>query len=129
MVIRKLLFVWTLVFLPAMGSWKDCEGATACTLQGRSYHVKLPDDWDGETLLPMLLHFHGWGRQGDLIVKHRRISGATRRRGVLLVAPNGNGRSWDFWGGRSDDVEFAAAVIENVAAHYPIDRNQIYISG
>ncbi|AXI43804.1 PHB depolymerase family esterase [Sulfitobacter sp. SK011] len=129
MEIRKLLFVWTLVFLPAMGPWKDCEGATACTLQDRSYHVKLPDDWDGETPLPMLLHFHGWGRQGDLIVKHRRISGATRRRGVLLVAPNGNGRSWDFWGGRSDDVEFAAAVIENVAAHYPIDRKQIYVSG
>ena len=98
-------------------------------LGDRSYHIRLPDNWDGETVLPVLLHFHGWGRQGDLIVNHQRISGHTRRRGVLLIAPNGQGRTWDFWDADSRDVPFAAAVIEDVAKRLPIDRSRLYVSG
>lgn len=115
--------------LSGMGPWKDCHGETACELGERSYHLKLPDEWDGETPLPVLLHFHGWGRQGDLIVNHQRISGHTRRRGVLLIAPNGLGRTWDFWRAGNRDVPFAASVIEDVAKHLPIDRSRIYVSG
>ncbi|MEP5728950.1 MAG: alpha/beta fold hydrolase [Sulfitobacter sp.] len=126
---KYILFLTALLLLPAMGPSKACHGADACTLEDRSYHIKLPDDWDGETALPVLLHFHGWGRQGDLIVQHQRISGHTRRRGVLLVAPNGLGRTWDFWDEDSRDVPFAAAIIEDLAKRLPIDRDRIYVSG
>ena len=47
-----------------------CVDAIPCQLDGRSYHVKVPDDWDGVTPMPVMLHFHGWARQGTLIVKH-----------------------------------------------------------
>ena len=113
----------------AMGPWKTCHAETPCNLEGRSYHVLEPEGWDGETPLPVLLHFHGWKRQGDLIVKHGRIAGATQKRGVLLLAPNGIGRTWNFWQADSDDVGFAAAVIEDAAKRYPIDRNRILVSG
>ena len=106
-----------------------CHAEVPCALGDRSYHVKEPDGWDGKTPLPVLLHFHGWMRQGTLIVKHGRISGATRRRGVLLLAPNGQGKTWDFRTDRTDDVDFAAAVIEDAAERYPIDRSRIYVSG
>lgn len=106
-----------------------CEGEVACQLGDRSYHLRVPDDWDGVTPMPVLLHFHGWQRQGTLIVRHARIAGGTRRRGVLLLAPNGLRRTWDFWGAGSDDVDFAAAVIEDAAKRYPIDRSHIYVSG
>ncbi len=108
---------------------RECHADVACQLGDRSYHVKEPDGWDGETPLPVLLHFHGWARQGDLIVKHGRISGATRRRGVLLLAPNGAHKTWDFWTSDTDDVAFAADVIEDAAKRYPIDRSRIYVSG
>ena len=93
----------------AMGPWKDsCQLKVPCELEdGRSYHVKFPDDWDGESKLPVLIHFHGWQRTGALPVQHQRISGATRRRGVLLIAPNGNRKTWDFWTPETDDVAFA----------------------
>lgn len=117
------------VFFANITVAQDCTGPVACQLDGRSYHVKPPDDWDGVTPLPVMLHFHGWKRQGTLIVKHSRISGATRRRGVLLLAPNGLGKTWDFWSPNSDDTAFADAVIEDAAKHYPIDRSQIFISG
>lgn len=106
-----------------------CEGQTPCKIGDRSYHLLAPDGWDGVTPLPVLLHFHGWGRQGTLIVKHGRIAGATRPRGVLLLAPNGLGKTWDFWGAGSADTDFAAAVIEDAASRYPIDRGNIYVSG
>ena len=117
-----------LVTSPAQAG-APCEHEVACPLGDRSYHVRPPDDWDGVTPMPVLLHFHGWQRQGSLIVKHARISGATRRRGVLLLAPNGLRRTWDFWDAGSDDVDFAADVIEDAAKRYPIDRSQIYVSG
>ena len=114
----------------AMGPWKDgCIDQTPCEIGDRSYHVRIPDGWDGETPMPVLLHFHGWQRQGTLIVQHQRISGATRRRGVLLVAPNGLGRSWDFWRAGTPDVAFARAVLEDVRATYPVLDDQIFVSG
>jgi len=106
-----------------------CHGQTPCLLDGREYHVKEPDGWDGVTPLPVLLHFHGWARTGKLPVNHGRISGATRRRGVLLLAPTGLGKTWQFRREGSPDVDFANAVLADAATRYPIDPDQIYISG
>jgi polyhydroxybutyrate depolymerase len=106
-----------------------CEEGSPCQIGGRSYHVKVPDDWDGVTPLPVLLHFHGWMREGGLVVRHDRIASATRRRGVLLLAPNGRGKTWDFRDSATPDVPFAAAVLEDAATRYPVDRSRIYVSG
>ena len=129
---RVLISLFTLLLAgaaPAQDTTRPCHAEIPCRIGDRAYHVKEPDDWDGVTPLPVLLHFHGWQRTGALPVKHARISGATRRRGVLLLAPNGRNRTWDFWDDSSDDVAFAAAVIEDAAKRYPIDRTRIYVSG
>jgi len=123
-----LALVWATA-TPASEPTGRCHEETPCQLDNRSYHVKEPDNWDGVTPLPVLLYFHGWQRSGALPVKHGRISGATRRRGVLLLAPNGRNRTWDFWDSDTDDVAFAAAVVEDAAKRYPIDRSRIYVGG
>ncbi|MEP2654661.1 MAG: polyhydroxybutyrate depolymerase [Sedimentitalea sp.] len=106
-----------------------CTGNVPCPLGDRSYHVKEPDGWDGVTPLPVMLHFHGWQRTGALPVNHERISAATQRRGVLLLAPNGRRKTWNFWTSDTEDVAFAAAVLEDAGKRYPIDPDRIYISG
>lgn len=114
----------------AMGPWKEaCGGETPCKVGDRSYHLLAPDDWDGETALPVMMHFHGWQRQGSLVIRHDRIASATRKRGVLLVAPNGARKTWDFWRHETPDVGFAEAVLDDVAKHYPVDPERIYVSG
>lgn len=119
----------SIAFSTSGASAQECIEQTPCPLGDRSYHVKPPDDWDGVTPLPVMLHFHGWARQGTLIVKHGRISGATRTRGVLLLAPNGEHKTWDFWRPDSKDSSFATAVIEDAAKTYPIDWDNIFVSG
>ncbi|MGI9364879.1 MAG: alpha/beta hydrolase family esterase [Rhizobiaceae bacterium] len=106
-----------------------CELAVPCPVGDRSFHARLPDNWDGKSPLPVLLHFHGWGRQGPLIMKHGRIAGATRKLGVLLLAPNGQGKTWNFWRPGTPDVDFARAVLDEAARRWPIDRSRIFVSG
>lgn len=122
-------FATLFLFFVGSAAALACEVAEPCRLGDRSYHVKEPDGWDGVSPLPVLLYFHGWQRTGALPVQHHRVSGATRRRGVLLLAPNGQHRTWDFWTPDTDDVAFGAAVLEDAARRYPIDRSQVYVSG
>lgn len=106
-----------------------CTGQTPCPLGERAYHVREPDTWDGTSPLPVLLHFHGWGRQGTLTVQHGRIAHGYVKENVLLLGPNGLGNTWDFWQPGSRDTSFARAVLKDAATRYPIDPDRIYISG
>lgn len=124
-----MAFVWAAPVV-AMGPWqRDCLLDVPCELGDRSYHVREPDDWDGTSPLPVMIHFHGWQRTGALPVQHERISGATRRRGVLLIAPNGLRKTWNMWSPETEDVQFAADVLDDVIKRYPVDTDNIFISG
>ena len=135
---RFVLFcLWIIAASPAvaMGPWQGKCGDVEdpCRIGDRSYHVKLPDDWNGSDPLPVLFHFHGWQRQGSLIIRHQRISGATRRRGVLLVAPNGERRTWDFWDKETEDVDFAFPPVcpqtsDQIKDHRLGDRGHVVLS-
>lgn len=129
---RYIFVLLALLAFPAIAADLDperCHLEVPCQLGTRSYHVKEPDGWDGTSPLPVLIHFHGWQRTGALPVQHQRISGATRRRGVLLIAPNGQRKTWNMWSSETEDVQFAADVLEDVRARYPVDGDNIYVSG
>lgn len=129
---RYVFVLFALWALPAAATDLDparCQLDVPCLVQDRSYHVKEPDGWDGTSALPVLIHFHGWQRTGALPVQHQRISGATRRRGVLLIAPNGLRKTWNMWSPETEDVQFAADVLEDVIKRYPVDTENIFLSG
>ncbi len=140
--IASLLLMTAASAAPAMGPWQQtphktpqnaahssCHLDQPCALGARSYHVMEPEGWDGRTPLPVLVHFHGWGRNGVHAQKSDRIGASTQRRGVLLVTPNGRRNTWDFWGGDLEDVQFTNQVLQDVAARYPVDADHIYVSG
>ncbi len=125
-----LLLVLTLSqVLPGPASAQTCGGDTPCTVDGREYNYLLPDAWDGVTPLPVMMHFHAFLRRGRAVVNHPRVGAETNPRGVLLVAPSAQNRFWRFWQETPADVEFADAVLADVAKRFPVDQRQIYISG
>jgi polyhydroxybutyrate depolymerase len=121
---RVLLFA--LLASPALA----CGGADPCEVDGRTYRAQAPEGWDGQSPLPVLLHFHGWGRQGVNVIRNDRVAGAASSNGMLLLAPDGLGKSWSFWrSGEDRDVAFSDAVLADAARRWPIDPAGIYISG
>jgi len=106
-----------------------CGNGESCSIGKRSYQAKAPNDWDGKAPLPVLLHFHGWGRTGTNVINNQRVAGATEENGVLLLAPDGLGKSWSFWNENPRDIDFAEAVLSDAAKRWPIDQSRVYISG
>lgn len=106
-----------------------CDDTAPCPVGDRSYHAKVPPDWNGKDRLPVLIHFHGWGRHGEQVLRNARIADAAARHGVLLIAPNGLGRSWDFWDEESRDVPFVDRVLEDAGRRWPTDPGRVFVSG
>ncbi len=106
-----------------------CGGNTSCKIGDRSYAARAPDGWNGTDPLPVLIHFHGWGRQGRHPTRSKRVFGATNETGVLLLAPDGIDKSWAFWHWEDRDVRFTEAVLADAQRRWPIDRSRVYLSG
>ncbi|MEM7525476.1 MAG: alpha/beta fold hydrolase, partial [Pseudomonadota bacterium] len=75
------------------------------------------------------LHFHGWGRRSPGVLRNKRVAEAAAANGVLLIAPQGLGRSWSFWSAESRDSDFALDVLDDAGRRWPIDRDRIFVSG
>lgn len=106
-----------------------CGLEQACSVGERIYRAKPPQGWDGTSPLPVLIHFHGWKRVSSHPLKNHKVLEAIDASGALLVAPEGLGRTWDFWDRDNRDVSFVRAVLDDVAKRYPVDRSRIYATG
>lgn len=111
-----------------------CGREAPCEIDGGSYHLMFPPDWDGATPMPALVFYHGFRSSGATVFR----SGALKRdfagQGYLVIAPNGldsgYGRRWPgtaTTGGR-DDVAFTLAVLEDARRRAPL-ADRIYVSG
>ncbi|GIT89845.1 hypothetical protein JANAI62_06710 [Jannaschia pagri] len=124
---RSILLSALLPFLAASQA-AACAGEDACRLGDRTYQVREPAGWDGVTPLPVMLHFHGWGRQGIVPVQSPRTGQAADAAGVLFVAPDGLGRTWDFRRSGSRDTPFAEQILAQIEADYPT-TDTLIVSG
>lgn len=127
-IVLMILLFWGL-FVGLPSTVHACQDSIACTLDDRSYYVREPDNWDGITPLPVLIHFHGWGRNGGEVLRNGRIATLSVAEDVLLLAPTGLNGSWSFRTPDSRDTTFARAMLDDVAQRYPIDRSAIFVSG
>ncbi len=125
---NRIIFMIALC-LPMLAQAAPCGGDIACAVADREYHAAVPPAWDGVSPLPVLLHFHGWGRQSRGVLDNQRVARAAADAGALLIAPQGLGRSWSFWQADSRDSDFALAVLDDAASRWPLDRTRIAISG
>lgn len=82
----------------------------------------------GRGPLPLLLFLHGATQSGAVML--RRISGAADEAGLVVVAPDSRGTTWDaIRGGFGEDVEFLNRVLEHVFARLDVDPARVVLGG
>jgi predicted esterase len=77
---------------------------------------------------PLLVLLHGAGGRAPDLPPH--FAKAAEARGILLLAPESRGRTWDvIEGGYGPDVAFLDRALEAVFAAFPVDGDRIGIGG
>jgi polyhydroxybutyrate depolymerase len=108
----------------------------------RSYTLHVPSGLDPERPLALVLAFHGGLGTAAYMPALTGFSRKADREGFLVAYPNGSGALEDrlfTWNGGTccgyssrenvDDVGFVRAVIDEIAAHFPVDPRRIYATG
>ncbi|TWT46240.1 Esterase PHB depolymerase [Phycisphaerae bacterium RAS1] len=83
--------------------------------------------------VPLLLILHGGGGDAALMARITQFDALAQREGFIAAYPQGINGNWN--DGRPeldngvDDVGFIAAVIDELAAEYPVDQLRVYATG
>ncbi|MCD4686001.1 MAG: dienelactone hydrolase family protein [Anaerolineae bacterium] len=105
----------------------------------REYRLYVSPDLDPAQPVPLVLVLHGGGGTADDMEKLTRsgFHALADRDGFIVAYPQGIDEHWN--DGRPledratqddiDDVGFIAALIEHLAAEYPLDRTRVYATG
>jgi polyhydroxybutyrate depolymerase len=102
------------------------------TLANGTYRVATPPGWDGRTKLPLMLYLHGYNESSAEVMGDTALVDAVTGSGVLLVVPDGLGRTWSHVGSPSharDDLAFLHEVVDDARARFPVDGARIVAAG
>jgi phospholipase/carboxylesterase len=94
------------------------------TRGGLSLYV--PESWDGRSALPLIVALHGGQGHGrDFLWTWLREA---RARGMLVLSPTAQARTWSIIG-QDVDAGRLRAMVDSVAARYVVDRTRILLTG
>ena len=107
----------------------------------RTYHLYIPDTYNGKESVPLLIVLHGGGGNGKDIEEKTTLKGFDKladKENFIVVYPDAVKQHWN--DGRNDpysysaqnnidDVEFISKLIEHLEEKYKINRNQVYVAG
>jgi polyhydroxybutyrate depolymerase len=129
-----------LLALAACGS--EPSGPRTKTFGGaRPADLKTPDTLEDGKQYPLVVVLHGFGANGFAQYAFFNIGSLVTAGSVLAIAPDGTANSagrlfWnadpaccDFEGQNPDDVTYIGSLIEDIAAEWPVDPNQVYVIG
>lgn len=137
MISRRTILLLAGLIGAAGPAYSACDLEAPCTIETGSYHLALPESWDGETALPAIVFFHGHRSSGKSVMKGS-VRATFGTAGYAVIAPNGPmrpGADYRYWPGRPmkgqsrDDIVFTEAVVDDVARRIPLDRERILVSG
>ncbi|MCB9795728.1 MAG: prolyl oligopeptidase family serine peptidase [Alphaproteobacteria bacterium] len=110
----------------------------------RRYLVHLPAGHDGESALPVVLALHGGGGTPEGLRESLELDALADAQGFMVVYPAGTGEktlgqeflTWnaEYCCGLAvaeqvDDLAFFEALLDDLAARYPVDVSRVYATG
>jgi len=111
----------------------DSTAVLTTAAGGRSYVLHVPPSYDGQSRLPLVLLFHGFGGTGRSMLDYSGFGAVADRHHYVVVAPEGQGTP-QFWNiamftGAADDVAFVRNLVDEVKAELCIDSDRVYAAG
>lgn len=106
-----------------------------CKIAKGTYHLVLPPD---ATAPPAVLLLHGFGGQGEGLIRNKGIVDVFLARGYAVIAPDGQprqdgaGRTWEFhpdFPARRDETAFLIAVADDAASRFALNRGKMLLAG
>ncbi len=105
----------------------------------RSYKTHLPDDYftdvSDELKYPLVLAFHGWHQDADMMEAYTEMSLKANREDFIVsylnyVGPPPN-YSWNYfmYEDKPNDIGFATKVLDTLITQYPVDTSKVYLIG
>ncbi len=90
-----------------------------------TYYLFVPANIGPTAAVPMILMFHGSGRNGLSLVD--KWADLAAKEGIILVGPDSqNSQTWRV---PEDGPEFLRELVEAIKAKYPVDPRRIYLFG
>ena len=102
----------------------------------REYILYIPESYDGNSKLPILLNFHGGGMDasGQLYISDMRSLADTEN--FILVYPQALNDVWNISlpsdlesKNKTADIGFIDTLINQIASTYSVDRTRVYATG
>lgn len=105
----------------------DCGVSISCDVDGGRYFLALPEDWNGQSELPVVLYFHGWQGTGAAAMSNSSLVDGFTDRGWAFVAADGLNKTWAHQGSPAhrfpdarDEITYIEAVLADLASRLPI---------
>lgn len=134
--ILSLLLAWVVVSRAEAGC---ADQPDPCEFVQGTYHVQLPDaSAGGEDVMPAIVFLHGYGGSGKGSLSITGMTKAFLGQGYAVIAPDGQprtgrrGRTWmmpPWQSPHRDDVAFVAAVADDAARRFGLDRGRMVLAG
>ena len=127
-------FLVALLFLIFPGTAWACGPDSRCEVEDGYYLAAVPDDWDGETPLGLVVYFHGWNGSPEGTFRNKGMVRGATNRNAIFVAPFAQRGYWRQIGkGRAergrDEAAYIRAVMADVRRRWPIDERRTLASG
>lgn len=109
--------------------------------QNRTYLLHLPDGFQPDAPVPLVIAIHGLGMEGQGMEVFTGFSETADQHGFAVVYPDGLNRMWRFWErpelgeqvkrepGYMDDVGCIAAIIDDLVERGYVDSQRVYATG
>lgn len=128
--------------LPGMAKAED-EARRTVEVGGRArtYASHVPAGWDGTSPMPVVVAFHGAGKErprpkGRQLAELAHLDDLSDQKGFLVLYPDGVLRRWadgrqDSTAEREgvDDLAFVDALLADAATRWPLDASRVYATG
>lgn len=134
--VKWMVVLMGLVMLPLSAQAVACGPDTDCVIGDRTYRIRMPEGHDGVTPVGAIVFVHGYRGTAAGVMRNKSLMKVASDLGVALIAVTSVGGDWSVPGAPKhgpqkevDELAYFDRVIADVAARFPIDTDQIMVTG